>query len=367
MISYFTVFKRLLRLPFSRKPIILDRFTAVRPDPVRDQGAHDHPMEWWYLNGRFRTAAGEFSFAGAIFQIRLLPEAAYSLGYLHREPIFVGHYSLTDITQQRFTMTERSTLFVASNKIRTRIGEARRDSLAVTLGDWTLSGTEARYQASFNHNGSEELRLEMTSTKHDVIHGDGWSGTPEIGRMYYYSATRLSVEGTLNGSSVSGIAWLDHQWGGNDLGGLRDGVFLPHWDWFSLQLEDGRDIMAYRIRNPEGQVLEVGASITDLQSQTWFDHHAVLEPGETWLAPSGARYPLRWQLTLANGEKFMIAAVMEAQEIDSRQSVGHRYYEGATNITGAMLGTGFMELAGYTRMVNLLRNPLHWLLSQVAR
>ena len=48
---------------------------------------------------------------------------------------------------------------------------------------------------------------------------------------------------------VRGSAWLDHAWGAGALGAGQAG-----WDWFALQLADGRDLMLYRLRRTDGSV-----------------------------------------------------------------------------------------------------------------
>src|SRR5439155_345876 len=64
---------------------------------------------------------------------------------------------------------------------------------------------------------------------------------------HYYSFTRLQTEGTLTYQgkplTVSGLSWMDHEFGSNQLGESQVG-----WDWFSLQLSDATELMVYRIR-----------------------------------------------------------------------------------------------------------------------
>ena len=46
---------------------------------------------------------------------------------------------------------------------------------------------------------------------------------------------------------VSGDAWMDREWSTSALGAGVEG-----WDWFTVQLEDGRDLMMYRLRRRDG-------------------------------------------------------------------------------------------------------------------
>src|SRR5205085_2480767 len=70
---------------------------------------------------------------------------------------------------------------------------------------------------------------------------------------YYVSLTRLSTEGTIALSGqrlrVKGVTWMDHEFGTNQLTPGQVG-----WDWFSLQLSDGRDLMLYLIRRQDAGI-----------------------------------------------------------------------------------------------------------------
>jgi predicted secreted hydrolase len=63
---------------------------------------------------------------------------------------------------------------------------------------------------------------------------------------------RLQAEGTLairgESHNVSGLAWLDREWGSSALSEDQEG-----WDWFALQLSDGSDLMFYNLRRSDGR------------------------------------------------------------------------------------------------------------------
>ena len=69
---------------------------------------------------------------------------------------------------------------------------------------------------------------------------------------YYYSMPRLQATGQLSrdGTSVpvSGLAWLDREWGSGSLGAHQQG-----WDWFALDLDDGSSLMFYALRDRDGR------------------------------------------------------------------------------------------------------------------
>ena len=50
-------------------------------------------------------------------------------------------------------------------------------------------------------------------------------------------------------SAVQGRSWFDHEFGSNQLAPDQVG-----WDWFSLHLSDGQDLMIYFLRRTDGTV-----------------------------------------------------------------------------------------------------------------
>ncbi|HAD91331.1 MAG TPA: hydrolase, partial [Alteromonas macleodii] len=65
-------------------------------------------------------------------------------------------------------------------------------------------------------------------------------------RSYYYSQPFINAKGTLNieGNSVrvTGKGWFDHEWTSH----LANSEAMG-WDWFSLHLDDGNKLMAFRM------------------------------------------------------------------------------------------------------------------------
>ena len=64
---------------------------------------------------------------------------------------------------------------------------------------------------------------------------------------YYYSLPRLAAAGKLRLGTeqlaVTGQAWMDREWSTSTLAAGEVG-----WDWFGLQLDDGWELMLYRLR-----------------------------------------------------------------------------------------------------------------------
>jgi predicted secreted hydrolase len=164
---------------------------------------------------------------------------------------------------------------------------------------------------------------------------------------YYYSYTRLPSVGTLrlgeHSFEVSGASWFDREWSSSALAADQAG-----WDWFALQLDDGRDLMYYQLRGTDGrpQAFSQGVLVArdgDVEPITFGD--VQLEPVRTWQSDEGSRYPVQWTLDIPrHGLRLVVEAAFDDQEM--QHSV--RYWEGAVVVTGSHPGRGYLELSGYT-------------------
>ena len=64
--------------------------------------------------------------------------------------------------------------------------------------------------------------------------------------------------------AVEGLTWMDREWSTSALGPGAVG-----WDWFSLQLDDGREVMFFRIRRGDGGVEPVsGGTLVEADGRT---------------------------------------------------------------------------------------------------
>ena len=99
---------------------------------------------------------------------------------------------------------------------------------------------------------AEDIRftLRLTPRTPPVIHGENGVSQKAAGAgkaSYYVSFPRLDVSGTLNGAEVAGSAWMDHEWFTHQLEANQQG-----WDWFSVQLESGAELMLFQLRHADG-------------------------------------------------------------------------------------------------------------------
>ncbi len=141
---------------------------------------------------------------------------------------------------------------------------------------------------------------------------------------------------------------MDREWSTSS---LDEGVV--GWDWFALQLDDGRDLMFYRLRRDDGSTdpLSAGSLVAaDGSSRPLSAADLRIEAVASWRSPhTGRVYPSAWRLELA-GE----GLVMEIEPLQADQELRHAfaYWEGAVSCRGSgdgrpLSGRGYVELTGY--------------------
>ena len=102
-------------------------------------------------------------------------------------------------------------------------------------------------------NGGQ-LELELIPLKPIVRFGErGLSrkGDDPASVSWYWTYTRLQAKGKLiyegDEMEVKGEAWMDHEISSSQLG-----QGLAGWDWTCMQLYDGTEVKAYRLRREDG-------------------------------------------------------------------------------------------------------------------
>ena len=247
----------------------------------RDEGIHLSPLEWWYFNGRLTTDTGQsFSYHFVTFQ------SALSSGITPR----VAQLSWAD-HQQDLHLTGEQAVFASA--------EASSGSFGLSSNSWRMSGDGDTYQLSFQI-GDYVVELEANSEKPAVLHhGGGLVDLAIAGKTYYYSRTDLKTSGTVSVSGVShpvnGASWMDHQWGDFTIVDIG-------WDWLSLNLDDGSDLMVSVVweQDGRGHIATYGTYVLPDSSPVHLPAGDIsLEPTGTWTSPdTGGVYPMGWNLRI---------------------------------------------------------------------
>lgn len=331
------------------------RVTAPREfNFPRDHGPHpDYGMEWWYFTGNLdATDSRHFGYELTLFRIGLSPEPPEVGSDWAASQVFMGHFALTDVDGDKFYDFERFS--------RQALGLAGADStddgFEVWLEDWSIQGDGQR-EPTVKLKASEgdiSVELSLASDRPLVLQGErGFSqkSAEDGNASYYYSATRMQTSGIVTVGeqdfAVQGSSWMDREWGTTALSSNQVG-----WDWFALQLSDGRDLMYYQLRQ-EGGVIDPFSSGTLVMPDGSSLHLAANDVQvvvlDTWTSGTGNTYPARWLLKVPSTDlELEIIPFMADQELD----VSIRYWEGAVKVGGSdggvpVQGQGYVELTGY--------------------
>jgi predicted secreted hydrolase len=224
-------------------------------------------------------------------------------------------------------------------------------------GAFSLQVSDQSHGASANGgDGSDHVTgqiagyaidLQLDARKPAVLHADRGLLPLPLGYDVYYSRTRMSVEGTLSVASgtqqVTGIAWFDHQYGVSP---------TVSWQWFSVQLDDGRDLMVYQWNAAVGfpEYLTATLAGAECGQQTLDASQIALTRLGTWTSPaSGIAYGNAWQLEIPErGLTLQVKPYVESSELVRSTADGGPYLSADCEITGTergapLHGLGYVE------------------------
>ena len=236
---------------------------------------------------------------------------------------------------------------------------ASEGDTAIRLRDWSLRRDGGAYVVRVEGE-DVGLQLRCAPTQPVLLQGrNGLSrkGPEERQASYYYSEPQLAVSGSIRLPGrvlqAQGKAWMDHEW--------SDEVLHPDalgWDWIGMNLDDGSALTAFRLRGKDGSALWDGGSFRAARGETFnFSRGEVIfSPQRRWKSPlSQATYPVEWMVRTA-ADFYTVRAVIDNQELDSRNSTGAIYWEGLAHLfdsNGNRVGQGYLEMTGYAQRLRL--------------
>ncbi len=330
------------------------RVTQVRDFRFpEDHGPHlDFQTEWWYYTGNLDAKDGShFAYQLTFFRRGLTPGSPERRASLATNQIYFAHFALTDVDGGEHTFSERFSRGVAE------LAGAGSSPYRVWLEDWSVQAMDTeggllRLQA---REGDMAVDLVLRAAKPIVRQGlQGLSPKSEApgNASYYLSYTRMWTEGRLHLNDVVyevvGESWFDHEWSTSALGEQAVG-----WDWFGLQLDDGRELMYGQIRHQDGTIESVSGGTLiepDGATRSLSAEDVDITVLSQWRSPNtGVEYPSAWRLEIpSEGIRLTLEPWLQDQEM----VVLFSYWEGAVRVVGtsagqAVTGNGFVELTGY--------------------
>ncbi len=316
----------------------------------RDRGSHpDFRTEWWFITGQATSGKRLFGFQLTFFRTRVERTQAMQSKFAAKQLLF-AHAAITDVAGKKLWHDQRMA--------RDGFGVATASELDMNLKlrDWQLTSKGGSYIAKLPATDFA-IDLQFTETQAVLLQGkQGLSrkGPLESQASYYYSQPQLATSGRLQikGQTfeVTGKAWLDHEWSEEILHKSTIG-----WDWIGMNLDDGSALTAFRLRDKEGNALWDGGSFRPAKASgadlyIFSRGEVIFKPTRTWKSPlTQTTYPVEW-IVRTPANFYTVRAVIDNQELDSRQSTGAIYWEGLCELwssNGKRVGSGYLEMTGY--------------------
>ncbi len=343
-------------------------FAAVTPGHsislAQDSGAHPgFRTEWWYATGWLNTPDNQpLGFQITFFRSATGHDAADPSAFAPSQ-LIIAHAALSDPALGHLAHDQR----IARQGF--GLAYAKPGNTDVKLDAWKIvRAADGHYDVSVDASGFS-LHLALTPAQAPLIQGErGYSrkGPRPEQASYYYSEPQLRVTGSVvrpvatggrskGDTAVTGAAWLDHEWSSSLLDADAVG-----WDWLGANLTDGSALMAFRIRSREGRAIWAHAALRNRAGEvtTFGPDQVDFTPVRTWRSPrTNTPYPV--SMTIKTGAlTWRLDPLMDDQELDSRQSTGAVYWEGAVRVSrdGADVGRAYLELTGYANALRIGRD-----------
>ena len=348
--------------PASQSGRVLSGYSFQFP---RDHFGHpEFESEWWYYTGNLFTAPGRhFGFELTFFRRARAVDSAQPSAW-DLDQVYLAHFTITDTDGERFVVDERL------NRAGPGIAGADAAMRRIWNGNWSVEwrpGDEIRpTQVLTAMNRDAALHLVLEPGKPVVVHGrEGVSrkvaGDPRA-VSHYLSFTRMGATGTLTIEgeefAVTGPAWMDHEFFSDYLTENKVG-----WDWMSVQLDDGVDLMLFGIRDTQGgygpdtfgTFVDAGGGAHTIEPGG-----VVFRPGRRWRSEAtGAEYPVEWEVDVPGfGLRLDVRPRIDPQEVFTERGILPAYWEGAVRFTGEregqpVAGVGYLEMTGYAGKLDI--------------
>jgi len=328
----------------------------------RDHASHpDYKIEWWYYTGNLKTAEGRrFGYQVTFFRVGVDHTPRNPSKWAIRD-LYMTHLAVSDAAGQRYRFSEKL------SRGGPGLAGAKTNEYYVWNDDWTAmldTGSDAGGGRRERHlltaaSPQASIRLTLEPGKPPAINGiNGISqkGAQAGNASHYYSMTRMPTSGTITVDgeefTVTGDSWMDHEFGTSFLEPEQRG-----WDWFAIQMSDGRELMLYRLRRGDGSrdPRSSGTLVErDGRTRHLTNDDFTMTPGRTtFTSKNGTVYPIEWDVAVpSQGIALKVTTPLADQELSLIASTGIAYWEGMIDIAGRsgstpVTGSGYLEMTGY--------------------
>jgi predicted secreted hydrolase len=314
----------------------------------KDESRHNHIVEWWYFNGNLKTKKEkkEVSYMDCLFCVKPKKIDIPLIKNVPIKNLFFSHYLISD--EKKFKHKTNPLCLVDKNNF-------TKPNLWINYDNSCL--IEKRDNNRY-HIVNDFIDLDLFQTKRPLLINT--NGFMDLGSKttYYYSLTRLDTKGFVKmekeWKEVEGISWMDHQWAQTPL------TEEDQWTWFSIQLDDGTDIICFEYGN---KIRTLHASVMDKDQKSYHYSDISIVPKEKKYHSKVTKkdYSLEYIITIPG-----LGIELETSPIRSEQEMvfgSINYWEGPIRLVGKMKGKkirgkGFMELLPNTKNKSIMNSVI---------
>jgi len=358
----------LFNLFLTPSKIYAEDFKRALPGKVFSfpQDHFSHPefkTEWWYYSGHLQSQNQDkksFGYQLTFFRTGLIKETKLQKSKWSIQDLYFAHLAITDESKKKFEYLEKIS--------RGSLGEAGASpyktgekTFRIWIENWSIEGKGHAMQNHSLKAGDRNFGIELmlTPEKNPVIHGQNGISQKAEGEGYashYYSIPLLKTDGKIflqnKEVPVQGISWMDHEFGSTKLREYQVG-----WDWFSLQLDKGMELMLYQIRQKDGRIDPYSSGTIIFHDGTYHPLHKKefqIDVLKQWKSQrSGAIYPSKWKIKIPGHQiELTLTPTVKDQELMTKESTRVTYWEGSVKVDGKsqgdpIKGMGYVELTGF--------------------
>ncbi|MFA5907098.1 MAG: lipocalin family protein [Desulfobacula sp.] len=372
----------------------MKRFDSAQPVhplyiPISAPWPHDgESVEWWFVHGNFsadESLSGHFMLC--IFRHDIGGAHSFSMLFrledsFHESPYIVSRtdrrvkdflawykkkFQQTNLDANLlkiyFEEVEKYGLPKSQSSVESAVWFGEED-FSIAWTDFSLTRHDGALIVEFRVPWADAKTRLVLRSRTPVVDLDKLVN-PGIGKVAYLTYPLCDLSGFYIGKDISGSGWFDHQWGDvssgvtpqDDPTGQKR---LLGWDWFGINLNDGRAVVISIHRDMETKKI-LGSNFvlinTDGMTQIITEFYA--EPLRFWYSPKTCiSYPVEWEISIPSLDgKLIFAPQRDDQEIPF-PGVTRAIWEGSGQISGTMNdkpveGTARLELYGYGYIFHL--------------
>ncbi len=313
----------------------------------RDEGWHrNENVEWWYTCGHFKGLKTQNNYN-------------YILCYFYYPLLQYEGFRILKITNETTGESVESSQPCNYNLLNQKYLDIQASVTESVDEFWTTTLDSNKKIIPFNYQieafeGNSNINFTLNATKRPLNVGKGKIDLSDCCYTYYYSLTHLNLSGNINfkgnNESISGIAWIDKQYGD------FNPTIGSDYEWFSIMMNNNVDLNVWLIYDKNNQVPNsiqykfCSIYLNEIKDTAVSDFELIHNKFNVMSYDSTA-YGCEWNFKWNN-----IDLLISVKNKNDLIITPFRFFEGATNVKGIINGQT-VEGEGFAELVHRFEKP----------